>query len=295
MSTIMYTPTIPGPDPNTKKPAYKPPRLACDTHTHVYGPSSKYPYAADRPYTPPDAPLDMFEALHDVLGIDRAVIVNASVYGTDNRIVTETIAAGQGRYRGVANIDDTITERELAALHEAGIRGCRFHFVRHLGGQLNFDVFHRVVAMIAPLNWHAEVHFDADDLAGVAPMLKKLPVRYAIDHMGRFKVAAGFDQPSLRTLTALMADDEKCWVKMSGFERTVEPGQPLTESIPFARKIVEAAPDRVIWGTDWPHPNVKAMPNDGDLVDLIPLFAPEPELQHKMLVDNPARLFEFDR
>jgi predicted TIM-barrel fold metal-dependent hydrolase len=181
----------------------------------------------------------------------------------------------------------------LNALHEAGIRGCRFHFVRHLGGELDFKVFNRVVAMIAPLNWHAEVHFDAADLAGVANMLKALPVRYVIDHMGRFAAAHGMHQPSFRALTELLARDEKCWVKMSGFERTVSPGRPLTDTIPLARKIVEAAPDRVIWGTDWPHPNVIWMPNDGDLVDLIPLFAPERELQQKILVDNPALLFDF--
>jgi predicted TIM-barrel fold metal-dependent hydrolase len=156
-------------------------------------------------------------------------------------------------------------------------------------------VFDRVVAMVAPLNWHIDLHFDAVDLPEFAPMLDRLPVSYTIDHMGRVKASDGLDQKPFRILIDLMKRDEKCWVKVCGAERVSSSGPPFEDAVPFARKIVETAPDRVIWGTDWPHPNVKVMPNDGDLVDLIPLFAPEPDLQQKVLVDNPARLFEFDR
>jgi predicted TIM-barrel fold metal-dependent hydrolase len=290
----MLKPTIPGPDPDTRTPVFKLPPLACDAHCHIFGPHAKYPYAADRPYTPPDAPLEDFRALHARLGVARAVIVNASVHGTDNRVALDAIALSGDAYRAVANIDDTITARELRALHDGGFRGCRFNFVRHLGGVPDHWVFDRVIRMIAPFGWHVDLHFDAIDLPTYADMLAALPVRYTIDHMGRVKASDGLDQRPFRTLIELMTRDEKCWVKVCGCERVSSAGPPFTDAVPFARRIVETAPERVIWGTDWPHPNVKVMPNDGDLVDLIPLFAREPEIQRKILVTNPARLFEFD-
>jgi 2-pyrone-4,6-dicarboxylate lactonase len=286
---------IPGPDPNPRTPTFKLPPFACDAHTHIFGPGSKYPYAPDRSYTPPDAPLSAFRALHKKLGIRRAVIVNATVHGTDNRVALDAIAVSDGRYRAVANIDGSITEQGVRALHDGGFRGCRFNFVRHLGGMPDMDVFHRIVAMVAPYSWHIDLHFDAVDLPDFAVVLTKLPVRYTIDHMARVKASDGLDQRPFRILLDLMRRDEKCWVKASGFERVSTAGPPFHDAIPFARKLVETAPDRVIWGTDWPHPNVRVMPNDGDLVDLIPLFAPESNLQHKILVDNPARLFDFPR
>jgi 2-pyrone-4,6-dicarboxylate lactonase len=286
--------SISGPDPDTRTPAFKLPPLACDAHCHIFGPGDRYPYAPDRSYTPPDAPLEMFRALHARIGVERAVIVNASVHGTDNRVALDAIAVSGGRYRAVANIDDTITDAELEVLHQGGFRGCRFNFVRHLGGVPNLKVFDRVIARIAPLGWHVDLHFDAIDLPEFAPMLNRLPVRYTIDHMGRVKASDGLDQRPFQALIDLMRNDEKCWVKVCGAERVSTAGPPFVDAVSFARRIVETAPDRVIWGTDWPHPNVKAMPNDGDLVDLIPLFMPEPDLQKRVLVDNPARLFEFD-
>ena len=291
---MTFKPTIPGPDPHTRTPNFKLPALACDAHCHIFGPGSKYPYAPDRPYTPPDAPLEDFRALHAKLGVGRAVIVNASVHGTDNRVALDAIAASGGAYRAVANIDDRIAERALRELHEGGFRGCRFNFVRHLGGVPDKRVFDAVIQMIAPLGWHVDLHFDAIDIPQYADMLMKLPVRYAIDHMGRVKAAEGLEQLPFTILIGLMRRDEKCWVKLCGCERVSSAGPPFVDAVPFARKIAETASDRVIWGTDWPHPNVKVMPNDGDLVDLIPLFAPEPELQQKILVANPARLFEFE-
>jgi len=295
MSThIPFTPTIPGPDPHPRTPQFKLPPLACDAHTHIFGPGDKYPYAPGRPYTPPDAPLEMFQALHRTLGIGRAVIVNASVHGTDNRVALDAIAVSGGRYRAVANLDGSVTERELEELDRSGFRGCRFNFVRHLGGVPDLRVFDRLTVMIAPLGWHVDLHFDAIDLPDYAERLEKLPVPYTIDHIGRVRAADGMDQAPFRTLVALLERDEKCWVKLSGFERISADGPPFHDAVPFARRIVETAPDRVLWGTDWPHPNVKVMPNDGNLVDLVPLFAPEPELQEKLLVSNPARLFGFD-
>ena len=288
-----FAPTIPGPDPNTKAPTFKLPPNACDAHTHIFGPGDTYPYAPDRTYTPPDAPLEKFRELHQTLGIARAVIVNASCHGLDNRVALDAIAVSGGRYRAIANIDDSISEKDLRKLHDGGVRGCRFNFVRHLGGVPDMHVFNRVVAKVAPLGWHLDLHFDAVDLPEFAPMLEKLPMRYAIDHMGRVKAADGLDQKPFEALLALMRADEKCWVKVCGCERVSSSGPPFHDALPFARRLVQTAPDRVIWGTDWPHPNVKIMPNDGDLVDLIPLFLPERDLQQKVLVDNPARLFEF--
>jgi predicted TIM-barrel fold metal-dependent hydrolase len=289
----MFTPTIPGPDPHTRTPKFKLPPLACDAHCHIFGPGAKYPYAPDRPYTPPDAPLEAFAALHATLGVGRAVIVNASVHGTDNRVALDAIAVSGGRYRAVANIDDSLSERELRELHDGGVRGCRFNFVRHLGGVPDKRVFERVIAMIAPLRWHVDLHFDAIDLPEYADMLAKLPVRYTIDHMGRVKASDGLEQLPFKTLIELMQRDEKCWVKVCGCERVSSSGPPFHDAVPFARKIVETAPDRVVWGTDWPHPNVKVMPNDGDLVDLVSLIAPDAKAQNLLLVDNPARLYEF--
>ena len=208
-------------------------------------------------------------------------------------VALDAIAQSNGAYRAVANIDDTITERGLRVLHEGGFRGCRFNFVRHLGGVPDKRVFDRIVAMVAPLGWHIDLHFDAIDLPEYADTLTRLPLSYTIDHMGRVKASEGLDQLPFKILIELMQRDEKCWVKICGSERVSSGGPPFTDAVPFARRIVETAPDRVIWGTDWPHPNVKAMPNDGDLVDLIPLFAPEPEYQQKILVYNPARLFGF--
>ena len=289
----MFTPTIPGPDPDTRTPKFKLPPLSCDAHCHIFGPGAKYPYATDRPYTPPDAPLEAFMALHARLGVGRAVIVNASVHGTDNRVALDAIAVSGGRYRAVANIDDSISQRELRQLHEGGVRGCRFNFVRHLGGVPDKRVFERVIAMIAPLAWHVDLHFDAIDLPEYADMLAKLPVRYTIDHMGRVKASDGVEQLPFKTLIELMQRDEKCWVKVCGCERVSSSGPPFHDAVPFARKIVETAPDRVVWGTDWPHPNVKVMPNDGDLVDLVPLIAADARTQELLLVGNPAQLYEF--
>ncbi len=287
------TTTIAGPDPNTRIPKFKLPPLACDSHTHIFGPGHKYPYAPGRSYTPPDAPLEMFQALHAKLGIERAVIVNASVHGTDNRVASDAIAVSGRRYRAVANLDDRVTDEELETLHRGGFRGCRFNFVRHLGGVPDMRVFERMLARIAPLGWHVDLHFDAVDIPHYAGMLRRLPVRYTIDHMGRVKAAEGLEQKPFQALLELMKDDEKCWVKVCGCERVSAQGAPFLDAAPFARRIVETAPDRVVWGTEWPHPNVARMPNDGDLVDFIPRFLPDAELQGRVLVQNPARLFEF--
>lgn len=281
------------PDPNTHQPEFRPPPLACDAHCHIFGPAAKFPYAPDASYHPPDAPFEALQKLHKVLGIERAVIVHASCHGSDMRATLDGIARSNGRYRGTAIIDETYGEREFQRMNDGGIRGVRFNFVQHLGGRPDMAFFQRTVARVKEMGWHLILHLDAADLAEFDAMFKKIPVPMVIDHMGRVKAADGLDQPAFKVLLEWMRND-KFWVKVCGAERVSSKGPPFTDAVPFARKLIEAAPERILWGTDWPHPNVgKHMPNDGDLVDLFPQMAPTPELQKKILVDNPACLYGF--
>jgi 2-pyrone-4,6-dicarboxylate lactonase len=281
------------PDPNLRTPKFKMPAQACDAHCHVFGPADIFSYAPDRTYTPPDAPKQALATLHKTLGISRAVIVQASCHGTDNTATLDAIASSGGRYRGVAIVDDGFDDAQAEMLHRGGIRGVRFNFVKHLGGVPDLDVFRRVVGRIRPLGWHLVVHMDAGDLIEHYDMLKALPVPFIVDHMGRVQAKAGLDQPPFKALLNLM-ELENAWVKVCGSERVSTAGPPFTDAVPFAAALVEKAPDRVLWGTDWPHPNIaKYMPNDADLIDLIPLFAPDEALQHRLLVKNPERLYDF--
>ncbi|WP_084540156.1 amidohydrolase family protein [Azorhizobium doebereinerae] len=286
-------PTILPPDPNTKTPDYKAPAGAVDTHTHIFGPNSKYPYAQTRSYTPPDAPLEMFRELHAKIGITRAVIVNATVHGRDNRVITDAIAQSNGAYKGIANVDETITDKELLALTEGGIKGCRFTFLGRLGGRPDMAKFNAVVDKIKGYGWHVDLYLEPEIIAEFVPILRQLPVPYVIDHMGTVKAAGGLEQKPFTALVELIRTDDKSWIKITGPERMSATGAPYLDTVPFAQALIAAAPERCLWGTDWPHPNVKTMPNDGVLVDLIPQFAPDPKQQQKLLVDNPVRLFGF--
>ncbi|MFO1413002.1 MAG: amidohydrolase family protein [Burkholderiales bacterium] len=288
-------PMIPGPDPNPATPSFKAPANAVDTHCHVFGPVARFPYAASRPYTPPEAPLAAFDALHRRIGIDRAVIVTATVYGTDNAATQDAIARSGGRYRGMAIVGDTTTDRELEDLARAGFDGCRLTFITRLGGTPDVGAIERIARRVAPLGWHVDLYIEAKALPAFADTLRALPVNYVLDHMGVVDAAQGVEQPAFRALLAQLRTDPKCFVKLTGAERISAAGPPFHDAVPFARALIEAAPDRVLWGTDWPHPNVKVMPNDGALVDLIPLYAPEPAQQHKLLVANPERLYRFPK
>ena len=280
-------------DPDTRTPDYKPPLGACDAHCHIFGPGDKYPYAPNRSYTPPDAPLERFKELQATLGLSRAVLVNASCHGTDNAVILDAIAQSAGQYRGVANVNADFTDEDFEALNEGGVRGVRFNFVKHLGGTPDLNVFHNVVERIKNLDWHVVLHFDAADLVEFNGLLKKLPVPFIIDHMGRVPTGDGLDQEPFRRLLGAASMDN-CWVKICGAERISTAGPPFTDAVPFAQALLEVAPERILWGTDWPHPNIKRhMPNDGDLVDLIPLFMPDEALQQAVLVDNPHRLYGF--
>lgn len=285
--------TIAPPDPDTRRPEYRAPPGSCDAHCHVFGPADVFPYASTRKYTPPDAPREKLRQLHDTLGLERAVIVQASCHGTDNSAMLDAIAASDGRYRGVCNADDSFTESQFAELHAGGIRGVRFNFVKHLGGAPDLDKMRAIIEKVRHLPWHVELHFDAKDLLEYESVLDEIPLPVVIDHMGRAPVVDGVGQAPFQSLLSKLRNSENLWVKVSGSERLSATGPPFSDALPFASACIDAAPDRVIWGTDWPHPNVKVMPNDGDLVDLIPQMAPTIDLQRQLLVDNPARLFGF--
>jgi 2-pyrone-4,6-dicarboxylate lactonase len=286
--------TIPGPHPDPHRPtAFVPPPDACDAHCHVFGPAHRFPFAPDRAYTPPDSGIDDFQRLQSRLGLSRAVFVQASCHGTDNSAMVDAIERGAGRYAGVAMIDETFSDDDIARLHDVGVRGTRFNFVAHLGGAPDLDTFWRIVDRVAPRGWHIVLHFDAKDLPSYAELLERMPCPYVIDHMARVPTSDGLDQAPFRALLDLLAD-ERCWVKISGAERLTADGPPpYDDVVPYARAIIAAAPDRVLWGTDWPHPNVRHMPDDGDLVDLLAAFAPDETTRSRILVANPERLYDF--
>jgi predicted TIM-barrel fold metal-dependent hydrolase len=253
-----------------------------------------FPYHPNRSYTPPDAPKEHLRALHDHLGIERAVIVQASCHGTYNDVVLDAIAFSDGRYRGVAVVDDTFSVDALRRMDDGGIRGVRFNFVKHLEDTPDPDVFDRVIERIEPLGWHVVLHLDAADIVEHEERFRALPMPIVIDHMARVPTADGLEQEPFKMLLRFM-ENPNTWVKITGAERISAVGPPFHDAVPFAQALIAAAPDRVLWGTDFPHPNItRHMPNDGDLVDLLALYAPDPETRKRILVDNPARLYGFE-
>ena len=295
MNGQLTAPLIPGPDPAPRVPAFTAPPRTCDAHCHIFGPVDRYPYAKSRQYTPPEAPLAAFRTLHAHIGVERAVIVNATPYGLDNTVVLDAIAQSDGRYRGIGNVDDRMSDETLEALAAGGLDGCRFTVLTRLGVRPDMAAFDRIVARVAPLGWHVDLYLEASNLDELAPRLARMPVPYVIDHMGVVDASKGLEQPAFQRLLTLLKRDENCWVKITGPERISRTGPPFHDAVPFAQALIQTAPHRVLWGTDWPHPNVPVMPNDGDLMDLVPLYAPDPDVRHRLLVENPARLFRFER
>lgn len=273
-----------------RKPTFKLPPGATDAHCHVFGPGNVFPYSPSRKYTPEDAPKEMLRALHDYLGIDRAVIVQASCHGLDNAAMLDCIASDPKRYRGVAIVNDTFTDADFQKLHDGGVRGVRFNFVKHLGGAPDMAVFDRVIDRVKDRGWHVVLHLDAKDIDELSAVIRKLPLTFVIDHMGRVPGTDGVEQAPLKTLLEL-AKLEKCWIKVTGSERIDFP--PYDKAVPIARKILETIPDRVLWGTDFPHPNSTHEADEGELVDLVPHIAVSDDLKRKLLVDNPAKLYDF--
>jgi 2-pyrone-4,6-dicarboxylate lactonase len=280
-------------DPNPSKPAYVPPPGAVDAHCHVFGPGDVFPYAPERKYTPVDAGKDELFALRDFLGFERSVIVQATCHGADNSAMVDALLTAGDRARGVATVKPGISRAQLADLHAAGVRGIRFNFVKRLVDPKPDDYYLGLADLVAELGWHIVVYFEAPDLAERWGLFTSLPTVVVVDHMGRPDVSQPVDSPSFARFTRFMREHENVWSKVSGAERLSISGPPeYADVVPFARLIVETFPDRVIWGTDWPHPNMKShMPDDGDLVDVVPRIAPTEDLQHRLLVDNPMRLY----
>ena len=279
--------------PNPSKPRFVPPPGAVDAHCHVFGPAAVFPFAPTRKYTPCDAPKERLFALRDFLGLSRNVIVQATCHGTDNRALVDALKTAGDRARGVAAVAPDITLDELKAMHLAGVRAVRFNFLKRLVDKTPKEQFLRIAEKIAPLGWHIVVYFEASDLEDLTPFLEQLPAIVVVDHMGRPDIARGVDDAGFRRFVTLMAEHGNIWSKLSCPERLSVTGPPdYADVAPFARALIERFPDRVLWGTDWPHPNMTShMPDDGKLLDVIPRIATTKEQQQALLVDNPMRLY----
>jgi len=277
-----------------KVTSFRFPKGSCDTHCHVFGPSGKIHFPADGPYQPADSPKEALAALHRRLGIDRAVIVQASGKAEDSAAAQDAIADDPINRRGVTVIDKTCSKAQLLALHAAGFRGARFSFLKHMGGGPDPETFARVVELIEPLGWHLVLIMrsreDEGVLLGNAKRFSALTLPFVIDHMAGVNALRGIDQPAMQCLLEL-ARKPNCWIKVAGGSRIAPP--PFEASIPIAQAILAAAPDRCLWGTDFPHPYSEHCATDDELVDLIPRYAPDPDRQHRLLVANPARLYSF--
>jgi 2-pyrone-4,6-dicarboxylate lactonase len=278
--------------PNPSKPRYRPPPGAVDAHCHVFGPESAFPFAPKRKYTPCDAPKETLFQRRDFLGFDRNVIVQATCHDTDNRALVDALANSNGKARGVAFVDEGFTDDRLAELDRAGVKGVRFNFIKRLVDSTPRDVMQRIAARIARLGWHIVIYFEHADLDEMGSFLDSLPTTLVFDHMACPNVTEGVNGKSFQRFLAAL-DRNKAWItKVTCPERFTLAGPPYDDVVPFARTIVEHFPDRVLWGTDWPHPNMKdEAPDDGVLVDMIPKIAPTAELQRKLLVDNPTQLY----
>jgi 2-pyrone-4,6-dicarboxylate lactonase len=287
------TPTIAPHDPHPKKPRIALPPLACDSHFHVFGPHAKFPYAANRPFTPTDAPKEELFRLHEFLGFQRGVFVQSTCHGSDHAALVDLLAAGGGRYRGVALLEPTMRPEEVEALDDAGVRGLRLHFYfAHLSQAWPREDMLKMIALAEPHGWHIAIHCGGNGVVELYEFIRSIDAPVVIDHIGRVDIAEGRNGKAFATLRRLL-DTGNVWVKLSGTDRITKQAYPYADAVPFARDLAQHAPERVVWGTDWPHPNHKAVPNDGDLVDLIAEIAPDDKTRHRMLVDNPAKLFGF--
>jgi 2-pyrone-4,6-dicarboxylate lactonase len=282
------------------KPRFKLPAGAVDAHCHVFGPGNVFPYAPERKYTPCDASKEQLFALRDHLGFDKNVIVHATCHGSDNRALVDALKSSNNKARGVATVNRNVTDAELQEMHAVGVRGTRFNFVKRLADFTPREVLLEIANRIAPLGWHVVIYFEAVDLPELYDFFTALPTTVVVDHMGRPDVTKPVDGPEFELFVKMMREHSNIWSKVSCPERLSVSGpkalngeqHAYADVVPFAKRIVETFPDRVLWGTDWPHPNLKDhMPDDGLLVDFIPHIATTPVLQQKLLVDNPNRLY----
>ena len=274
------------------RPAFVPPPGAVDAHVHVFGPEAEFPFSPKAKYHPEDATPEMLFALRDFLGFSRNVIVQASCHGSDNAATLNGIAKSNGRARGVAVVDPDISSEELERLHAGGIRGVRFNFLKRLVDDAPKDKFLEIARMIEPLGWHVVVYFESDILEELVPFLEAIPTIIVVDHLGRPDISQGPDGEDIRAFKRFLDTHSNIWTKVSGAERLSAEGPPFDDFVAVIRPVVERYPDRVLWGTDWPHPNMEhRIPDDGQLVDVLPRLATTDELQRKLLIDNPMRLY----
>jgi 2-pyrone-4,6-dicarboxylate lactonase len=282
--------------PSPSRPCFQVPAGAVDAHCHVFGPGDRFPFAAERKYTPCNASKAQLWALRDHLGFKRNVIVQATCHGADNRALVDALRDANGCARGVATVRADVSDAELAALHEAGVRGVRFNFVKRLVDALPVASLRQIAERVAPLGWHVVIYFESRDLPEFFDFFASLPTIVVVDHMGRPDVSKAVDGPEFELFLRLLREHPNIWSKVSCPERLSVTGPPdYVDVIPFARRVVETFPDRVLWGTDWPHPNMKThMPDDGKLVDFIPRIANTGSLQRKLLVSNPMSLYWAD-
>ncbi|MGH6616660.1 amidohydrolase family protein [Sphingomonas sp.] len=281
-------------DPAPSKPDFTPPPGAVDAHCHVFGPGDVFPYAPERKYTPCDAGRDQLYRLRDFLGFDRNIIVQATCHGTDNRAMIDALAHSKGKARGVATVGADISAGEIAAMHAAGVRAVRFNYVRRLVDPRPDAHYRAIIDRIAAHGWHIVIYFEAADLAEKWAFFTSLPITIVVDHMGRPDVTKSPDGPEFAQFLRFM-EHGNIWSKVTCPERLSKSPPPgYDDFVPFARAVVDRFPDRVLWGTDWPHPNMNMvghMPDDGALMDIIPRIATNADLQHRLLVANPMRLY----
>ncbi len=279
--------------PNPSKPKFVVPAGAVDAHCHVFGPGDIFPFAPERKYTPCDASWEQLFALRDFLGFDKNVVVQATCHGSDNSALLDVLERADDRARGVVTVKADITHDELARMNELGVRGVRFNYVKRLVDPKPDDYYRQIIEKIKPFGWHVVLYFEPSDLQEKYDFFTSLGVPVVIDHMGRPDVTKPVDNPEFDLFLRFMRENTNVWSKVSCPDRLSVSGSPLyADVVPFAKTIVEEFPDRVLWGTDWPHPNMKKeMPDDGILVDYVPTIATTPVLQQKLLVTNPTNLY----
>jgi len=269
---------------------------ACDCHVHLYGPAACYPFAPDASFIPPDRPLAEYMRVFDALGLSRAVIVHGVVHGTDCRVTLDAIAGSGGRFKGIAVISPDISDDDLQRLDAGGMTGVRMTTVVKSG--VDFRALERIAARIHQFGWHVELHLgSAAEMVELAPRLGTLPTSFVIDHVGRVRGSEGVDHPGFQALLALARDDERCWVKLSSFYRLSDSGAPdYADMVAPGRALVEACPDRLVWGSNWPHPDwFENPPDDGRLLDWPSSLTTDAAVLHGILVENPARLYGWAR
>ena len=284
------------PHPNPSTPKYQLPAGSCDAHFHIFGPPEKFPYGPTRVYIPPAAPLEHYLNLMEVLGLDRGVVVTPNAHSFDNAVSLDAIARSGGRLRGVIKANETFSADDFKRLHDGGIRGVRFNLIAANNGVVDIPMFETVIERIAPLGWSVTFHCLAAELMDNADWLRGLGIPTIIDHFGRVGFAGGIGQAGFQCLLGLMKSDHM-WAKISCAERLTALGPPYEDAVPFAKALLDIAPERLLWGTDWPHTQrfkPGQQPDDGDLVDLIPIMAPDQAMRQTILVDNPAKLFWSD-